>query len=92
MQVTELSSFIATLGESIEISQKKKLVKIKTKMICECNQSIWIKLINRICGLEKDRLNQIDELLSELSAFASDTTSQLDVLWHDGDSLGVDGA
>jgi hypothetical protein len=31
-------------------------------------------------------------LSSDLSAFASDTTSQLDVLWHDGDSLRVDGA
>jgi hypothetical protein len=31
-------------------------------------------------------------LSSDLSAFASDTTSQLDVLWHDGDSLCVDGA
>jgi hypothetical protein len=31
-------------------------------------------------------------LSSDLSAFASDTTSQLDVLWHDGDSLGMDGA
>ena len=27
-----------------------------------------------------------------LSALASDTSSQLDVLWHDSDSLGVDGA
>jgi len=27
-----------------------------------------------------------------LSAFASDSSSQLDILWHDGDSLGVDGA
>lgn len=27
-----------------------------------------------------------------LSTFSSDTTSQLDVLWHDGHSLGVDGA
>jgi hypothetical protein len=31
-------------------------------------------------------------LLSDLSAFTSNTTSQLDVLGHDGDSLGVDGA
>ena len=27
-----------------------------------------------------------------LSSLSSDTTSQLDVLWHDGDTLGVDGA
>jgi hypothetical protein len=31
-------------------------------------------------------------LLSDLSAFTSDATSQLDVLGYDGDSLGVDGA
>ena len=29
---------------------------------------------------------------TDLSAFAADTTCQLDVLWHDGDTLGVDGA
>ncbi len=40
-------------------------------------QWIWIKLINRISGLEKDRLNKI----------TTNTTSQLD---H-GDSLGMDG-
>ena len=27
-----------------------------------------------------------------LSALASDTSGQLDVLWHDGDTLGVDSA
>ena len=29
---------------------------------------------------------------TNLSTFSSDTTGQLDVLWHDGDSLGVNGA
>jgi len=28
----------------------------------------------------------------DLGAFATDTASQLDVLWHDGDTFGVDGA
>ena len=28
----------------------------------------------------------------DLSSFSSDSSSQLDVLWHDGNSLGVDGA
>jgi hypothetical protein len=28
----------------------------------------------------------------DLSTFTTDATSQLDVLWHDGDTLGVDGA
>ena len=27
-----------------------------------------------------------------LSTFSTDSPGQLDVLWHDGDSLGVDGA
>jgi hypothetical protein len=30
--------------------------------------------------------------LDDLSAFSADATSQLDVLWHDCDALGVDGA
>ena len=29
---------------------------------------------------------------SSLSTLTADTTSELDVLWHDGDTLGVDGA
>ena len=29
---------------------------------------------------------------SDLSAFTANTASELDVLWHDGDTLGVDGA
>ena len=28
----------------------------------------------------------------KLSTFSTDTSGQLDVLWHNGDSLGVDGA
>ena len=30
--------------------------------------------------------------MSYLGSFASDSSSQLDVLWHNGDPLGVDGA
>jgi hypothetical protein len=30
--------------------------------------------------------------IDHLSTFATNTSGQLDVLWHDGDSLGVDGA
>jgi hypothetical protein len=50
---------------------------------------IRLKLIDQFDGLEKDLLNGH---ISKLSAFTSNTTSQLDVLGHDGDSLGVDGA
>ena len=32
------------------------------------------------------------KLREKLSTFATDTTGQLDVLWHDGDTLGVDSA
>ena len=30
--------------------------------------------------------------IKKLSALSSDTAGQLDILWHDGDTLGVDGA
>jgi len=30
--------------------------------------------------------------LDDLSTFTTDSAGQLDVLWHDGDSLGVNGA
>ncbi|KAF0716830.1 Uncharacterized protein FWK35_00031678 [Aphis craccivora] len=30
--------------------------------------------------------------MDDLSTFSADTTGQLDVLWHDSDTLGVDGA
>ena len=35
---------------------------------------------------------QKKKLREKLSTFATDTTGQLDVLWHDGDTLGVDSA
>ena len=35
---------------------------------------------------------QKKKLGGKLSTFATDTTGQLDVLWHDGDTLGVDSA
>ena len=40
-------------------------------------------------GPEKGRLSYI---LVHLGTFTTDSSCQLDVLWHDGDSLGVDGA
>ena len=42
-------------------------------------------------GLEKGRLF-LYVVWNSLSAFSTDTSCQLDVLWHDGDTLGVDGA
>ena len=43
-------------------------------------------------GPEKDRFVGGLAKTERLSPLATDTTSQLDVLWHDGDTLGVDGA
>ena len=37
-------------------------------------------------------MSSIDPLVNHLSSFSSDTTSKLNVLGHDGDALGVDGA
>ena len=51
-----------------------------------------IASFRKICGgLEKGRLF-VFVLWNSLSAFSTDTSCQLDVLWHDGDTLGVDGA
>ena len=44
------------------------------------------------CGLEKGRLVVEQEKMRGLSALATDPPGQLDVLGHDGDPLGVDGA
>ena len=38
------------------------------------------------------KLHECKERGRKLGAFATDTTGQLDVLWHDGHTLGVDGA
>jgi len=43
-------------------------------------------------GPEKDRFVGGLAKTERLSPLATDTTSQLDVLWHDGDTLGVDSA
>ena len=43
-------------------------------------------------GSEKSRLLMREECSGSLSSLATDTTGQLDVLGHDGHSLGVDGA
>lgn len=37
-------------------------------------------------------MTQSRSQLGRLSTLTTDTTSQLDVLWHDSDTLGVDGA
>ena len=44
------------------------------------------------CGLEKGRLVRVQSEVSYLSTLTTDTAGKLDVLWHDGDTLGVDGA
>jgi hypothetical protein len=41
------------------------------------------------CGVKKRLLV---ESVEDLSSFSTDSSGQLDVLWHDGDPLGVDGA
>ena len=41
-------------------------------------------------GPEKGRFST--KVQSELGAFSADSASKLDVLGHDGDSLGMDGA
>ena len=47
-----------------------------------------------MCGLEKDLLgcNCPETRTGCLGTLSADTSCQLDVLWHDGDTLGVDGA
>ncbi|KAJ8667615.1 hypothetical protein QAD02_009278 [Eretmocerus hayati] len=45
----------------------------------------------RYGGPEKGRLNFLGQS-DGLSSLSTDTTGQLDVLWHDGNALGVDGA
>ena len=42
-------------------------------------------------GLKKDRLDK-NPSNNCLSTFSTDTAGKLDVLWHNGDTLGVDGA
>ena len=42
-------------------------------------------------GLEKGRWGEIQEM-NFLGTLATDTAGKLDVLGHDGDTLGVDGA
>ena len=44
-------------------------------------------------GRDEERKNRRDERLQRsLSSFSSDSSGELNVLWHDCDSLGVDGA
>lgn len=50
----------------------------------------WLEII---CGLEKGRfLVGLGWVAAHLSTLATDTSGQLDVLGHDGHTLGVDGA
>lgn len=43
-----------------------------------------------LCGPKKGRYSYVKEV-TDLSTFATDSASQLYVLWHDGDTLSVDG-
>ena len=43
-------------------------------------------------GSEKSRLLCMQKAMKCLSTFATDTAGKLDILGHDGHSLGVDGA
>ena len=43
-------------------------------------------------GFEKSRLNKIKEKVQCLSPLATDSPGQLDILGHDGNPLGMDGA
>ena len=51
-----------------------------------------ISLVEKYGGLEKDRLFWFRYREGCLSSLATDSPGQLDVLGHDGDTLGVDGA
>ena len=52
-----------------------------------------VSLVVDICGLEKDRLFLFRyKGRGSLSPLATDSPGQLDVLGHDGDTLGMDGA
>ena len=58
-----------------------------------CHIITQIKLLIRISGKGgKDRLRYIKIKGRRLSTLPTDTTGQLDVFGHDGDTLGVDGA
>ena len=56
-----------------------------------CHNERWmIFKETRLLGPLKDRLNR--EVVKNLSTFSTDSSGQLDILGHDGHSLGVDGA
>ena len=42
------------------------------------------------CGPKKGRCCESLHVFGHLGTFATDTAGQLDVLWHDGDTFGVD--
>ena len=45
-----------------------------------------------MCGPKKGRFLSVPRGKDTLSTLSADAAGQLDVLWHDGDTLGVDGA
>jgi len=49
-------------------------------------------LSEKVCGPKKGRLDVWKQSTNCLSTFATDPASELDVLWHDGHTLGVNGA
>lgn len=53
--------------------------------------SIYIVEVLTI-GLVLASCFQLKRKLERLGSLTTDTTGQLDVLWHDGNALGVDGA
>lgn len=48
-------------------------------------------LLDYLCGPKKGRYCSLLKR-KHLCTFSADPTGQLDVLWHDGNTLGVDGA
>ena len=73
-------------------SYREKGTKLESEMGSEITASA-VKNANimnfKSCGVKKRLLV---ESVEDLSSFSTDSSGQLDVLWHDGDPLGVDGA
>ena len=53
--------------------------------VCGPKEGRWVRL-----GFRQLKRSQIS--FGNLSTLSTDTSGQLDILWHDGDTLGVDGA
>ena len=65
---------------------RSKMVVLKNTMVLFLNAIISVSS-REVTGLQMLH----DSKVKRLRAFASDSAGKLDVLWHDGDSLGVDG-